>query len=112
MEQEEDTDVKIKLDDKHYLCSDKYNYWMTTECTSKEGKVFERTTQCYCKSIEDLLEATLRRKIGESEAQTLKELSGDIESAIKWMREVVGNLELGGLKDGCEQVSEFSNEDL
>lgn len=72
--------MKIKLDDKHYLNSDRYCYWITTEYKAKTGKSIERRVSGYHKRFEDAVDNYIDNAIKSSSACDIRELRADIES--------------------------------
>ena len=87
--------MRIKLDDKHYLCSDPYCYWITCEVTYKgrdgKEKTTDRRVSGYSRNFSEAVESFIEKKIKSSEASNLAELKDDIEqlksTVLKWRRE-------------------------
>ena len=79
--------MKIKLDDKRYLNSDKYCYWITSEYTiengNKAGSIVERRVSGYSPTLEGVINSYIDRHICSSDATTLKELDAEIKKLKK-----------------------------
>lgn len=88
--------MRIKLDDKHYLNSDKYCYWITVEVVMTKGKrvgqVDDRLVSGYARTFNEAIDSFLEYAVRESDATTLKELSKtirDLKAQIKKWKLVI-----------------------
>ena len=78
--------MKIKLDDKHYLNSDIYCYWITVEKASKNGKAYEQRVSGYFRRLEEAVDNYVDNRIRSSETESIKELTKlvkDIKRTVK-----------------------------
>ena len=75
--------MKIALDEKHWLNSDKYCYWITALVTpgekSKKKTPYEIRVSGYARTFEDAVESYLNKEIRRSEAESLQSLRQDIQ---------------------------------
>lgn len=75
--------VKIKLDDNHWLNSDTYCYWITCLVTpgkdSKKKKPYEVRVSGYVTTFEMAVESYIDRYANESTATSLNKLKQDIQ---------------------------------
>lgn len=75
--------MKIKLDDKHYLNSDKFCYWITCECKVEEGKtagaMYERRVSGYTATLELAVDSYINNHIRSLEVEKLTKLSEEIK---------------------------------
>lgn len=75
--------MKIELDKKHYLNSDKYCYWISCEYKTEKGKgagsVVERRVSGYMPTFKDAVESYIETKIKTSEAHEICKLKKEIE---------------------------------
>lgn len=55
--------MKLKLDDNHYLVSDGYDYWITVESISKNGKPYERRITGYCRTFSQAVDNYIDKRI-------------------------------------------------
>ena len=83
--------MKIALDEKHFLNSDQYSYWITclVTYTSKktgEEKTVERRVSGYTRNFIDAVNSFIENKIRSSEATELKQLKDEIQQLKKEVR--------------------------
>ena len=80
--------MRIKLDEKHYLNSDPYCYWISCEVKSENAKkkVYDKRVSGYCTTLESAVHSYIDRQIMSSEAETLKELAEDIRKLKKTVK--------------------------
>lgn len=78
--------MKIKLDDKHYLVSDQYSFWITRIVEPKDKKPYEKLVSGYHRSIEHLLDSFIDRQIRSSEAESIKALTKDVAALKKLVK--------------------------
>lgn len=80
--------MRIKLDEKHYLNSDPYCYWISCEAKSENAKkkVYDKRVSGYCTTLESAVHSYIDRQILSSEAETLKELAEDIKKLKKTVK--------------------------
>jgi hypothetical protein len=75
--------MKIKLDEKHYLNSDQYCYWITCEYEIEKGKgagsIAERRVSGYRQSFASAVDSFIERKIGGAEINDMKALARIVE---------------------------------
>lgn len=77
--------MKIALDDKHFLNSDRYCYWITCICESeneetKKKKKYERRVSGYLPTFEQAIEHFIDASVNESTATSLRKLKTDIQN--------------------------------
>jgi hypothetical protein len=82
--------MKIKLDEKHFLNSDQFCYWITCEVEGKKRSDYVKRVSGYHSTIDKTLRSYIDRNIRSSEAQTLEELTETIEA----LKETVGSWKL------------------
>lgn len=72
--------MKIKLDDKHFLNSDPYCYWITVLVENEKNpkKPYERRVSGYCNTIEDAFIDYIDKKIKSSNADKISKLCSQI----------------------------------
>lgn len=70
--------MKIKLDDKHWLNSDRYSYWITSLVDS-EKKKYERRVSGYQPTFGQAVESYIDYMVNESQATSLNKLKQDIQ---------------------------------
>ena len=83
--------MRIKLDDKHWLNSDQYCYWVTEEYEVKKGKragsIDERLVSGYRPTFASVVDSFIEKKIGGAEINDMKAL---VEIIGKLKKEVQG----------------------
>lgn len=83
--------MKIKLDDKHFLNSDQYCYWITCEYEIEKGKgagsIAERRVSGYRQTFAQAVDSFIEKKIGGAEINDYKML---VEIIGKLKKEVEG----------------------
>ena len=81
--------MRIKLDEKHYLNSDPYCYWISCEVKSENAKkkVYDKRVSGYCTTLESAVHSYIDRQIMSSEVESLKEL---VEEVMKLKKTVKG----------------------
>ena len=72
--------MKIQLDDKHYLNSDQYCYWVTVRYETKKGSEGERRCSGYTTTFEDAVSSFIEKKVLSSEAEKYEDLVKEIEA--------------------------------
>ena len=79
--------MKIALDEKHYLNSDQYCYWITCDVTykGKDGneKTVERRVSGYTRTFSDAVESYIENRIRTSEAAKIVELKDEVKKLKK-----------------------------
>ena len=79
--------MKIKLDEKHYLNSDQYCYWITCEYVIEKGKgagtVAERRVSGYRPTFAQAVDTFIEKKIGGAEIDNYKALVEIVEQLKK-----------------------------
>lgn len=76
--------MKIKLDDKHWLNSDRYSYWITAlvepeeDKNGKRKKPYERRVSGYLPTFGQAVESFIDYFVNESQAKSINKLSADI----------------------------------
>ncbi len=75
--------MKIKLDEKKYLNSDKYCLWITTLYADKTGKVSEKRISGYYQSFNKAVEDYIDKRVHSSEAEDIKALNKEIQELKK-----------------------------
>ncbi len=61
--------MKIQLDDKHFLNSDPYCYWITCVVKSKEGKPYEKRVSGYAATFGDAVNSFIEKTIKQSSSE-------------------------------------------
>lgn len=84
--------MKIKLDDKHYLNSDRFSCWITCEYTPEKkdgtlGKPTERRVSGYYRDFNEVVEDYIDKKINSSEALKISQLSKEIKKLKKTVKD-------------------------
>ena len=92
--------MKIQLDDKHYLNSDQYCYWITCTQESKNGKPYERRVSGYTDTFSSAVDSYIEKSIIGSESSEIKELCEKIEDLKREIREWKVNID-----EICRQTS-------
>lgn len=70
--------MKIKLDDKHWLNSDRYSYWITALVETENKKPYERRVSGYQPTFGQAVESFIDYFVSESQAKSITKLSEDI----------------------------------
>lgn len=82
--------VKIKLDDTHFLNSDSYCYWVTCLVQpgedSRKKKPYEIRVSGYLPTFEQAVESFINNSVNSSMATSLNKLKKDIENLKKEVR--------------------------
>ena len=78
--------MKIKLDDKHFLCSDQFCYWITTKVTTEKGTQHERNLFGYYPTAKMAIERFIEKQIMSSDAEYAAVLALEIEDLKKMVR--------------------------
>jgi hypothetical protein len=82
--------MKIKLDDKHYLNSDEYCYWITVEVITQDGKnagkPYEKRCSGYTATFEQAVDSFIEKKIKASQIEDFKKLVKTIKDLKKEVR--------------------------
>ena len=80
--------MRIKLDEKHYLNSDPYCYWISCEVKSENAKkkVYDKRVSGYCTTLESAVHSYIDRQIMSSEAESLKELVEEVRKLKKTVK--------------------------
>lgn len=71
--------MRIKLGEKHFLNSDKFQFWVTVEVVSENRNVYERNCTGYHRNFEGAIEDFIDRKVKDSDSASLKELMREVE---------------------------------
>lgn len=75
--------MKIKLDEKHYLNSDKFCYWITCDCKYEEGenkgKTYERRVSGYTVTIEQAVDSYINSHVRSLEVEKITKLAEEIK---------------------------------
>ena len=88
--------MRIKLDEKHYLNSDPFCYWISCEVKSeKTNKAYDKRVSGYCNTLEHAVHSYIDRQIMSSEAETLKELAEEVKKLKKTVKGWKVTLERG-----------------
>ena len=99
--------MKIKVG-RYYLCTDKWNIWITEEYIQEKGKhagdVQERNLTGYCWTFESALQTFRERTLGESEATTLAELLDTLQSVY----DAMDALDREAFEHGLKKLKEMS----
>lgn len=72
--------MKIKLDDKHYLNSDPYCYYITCVVQSKDGKPYEKRVSGYTATFNDAVSSYIERAVKRSVSEDIRLLRDEIEN--------------------------------
>lgn len=84
--------MRIELDEKHVLCSDKWCCWVMEKRVAEEtGNPYEVPATGYFHTFEQLIESELNQRVLESQATTLKGLAKDIKAAKKELKKWIEN---------------------
>lgn len=81
--------MKIKLDDKHYLNSDQYCYWITELITGKTDstrKPYERRCSGYTRTFSEAVDSFIEMKIKGSETSDFTNLVKEIDQLKKQVK--------------------------
>ena len=80
--------MRFKLDEKHYLNSDPYCYWISCEVKSENAKkkVYDKRVSGYCTTLESAVHSYIDRQIMSSEAESLKELVEEVRKLKKTVK--------------------------
>lgn len=80
--------MRIKLDEKHYLNSDPYCYWISCEVKSENAKkkVYDKRVSGYCTTLESAVHSYINRHIMSSEVKSLKELEEEVRKLKKTVK--------------------------
>lgn len=79
--------MRIKLDEKYYLNSDPFCYWISCEVKSeKTNKAYDKRVSGYCQTFEQAVESFINKAIRSSEADTLQHLFEEIAEIKKTVR--------------------------
>lgn len=79
--------MKIQLDDKHYLNSDPYCYWITCMVKSKDGNPYEKRVSGYTATFGDAVSSYIEKAVKQSVSEDIRLLREEIENL---KREVMG----------------------
>ena len=80
--------MKIPLGNGYALLSDPLNFWIVKERTAQEsGKKYDQVVSGYYNNLNDLIEHYIDRRVGSFDAESIKDLSKQIN---KLKREVKG----------------------
>lgn len=72
--------MKIQLDDKHYLNSDPYCYWITCMVKSKDGNPYEKRVSGYAATFSDAVSSYIEKAVKQSVSEDIRLLRDEIES--------------------------------
>ena len=72
--------MKIQLDDKHYLNSDPYCYWITCMVKSKDGNPYEKRVSGYTATFNDAVSSYIEKAVKQSVSEDIRLLRDEIES--------------------------------
>lgn len=73
--------MRIKLDDRHVLCSDKYCCWCMKEVEKEDGSgTYEIRVSGFHRNFEDLVESYLEKQVVGSDAESIKELAKELKA--------------------------------
>lgn len=82
--------MRIKLDDKHYLNSDQYCFWITAEYTAerKNGTVYTAERRCsgYTRTFSECVDSFIEKTIGGSEIKRFTDLAKEVEKLKKTVK--------------------------
>lgn len=75
--------MRIKLDDKYYLNSDKFCYWITCEYEIEKGKnagqVYERRVSGYTATLEQAVDSYINSHVRSLEVEKITKLAEEIK---------------------------------
>ena len=77
--------MRIKLDEKHYLNSDPYCYWISCEVKSENAKkkVYDKRVSGYYTTLEGAVHSYINRQIMSSEVKSRKERVEEVSNLKK-----------------------------
>ena len=85
--------MKIRLTDKHELNSDEYCCWIEEKRISKEGNEYGVRVTGYCSTVERLFADFANKAFMGSKAESIKDLSDDLEDLKAEMAAMAKGLE-------------------
>lgn len=85
--------MKIMLTDRHELNSDNYCCWIEEKRISKDGKEYGVRVTGYCSTVERLFADYANKAFMGSNAETIKDLSRDLEDLKTEMAAMAKGLE-------------------
>lgn len=86
--------MRIKLDDKHYLNSDQWCYWITVEIKSeKTNKEYEKRITGYCSKLEDIFCDYIDKKLKSDTIDSLRSLVDEVKTLKASMKEFAEAIE-------------------
>lgn len=86
--------MRIKLDEKHWLNSDTYSCWITSETISKNDKKIVRNVSGYYPTLTGAVESYVEKKIKSAEADKISKLNTQLKELKKEVRGWEENLKL------------------
>lgn len=72
--------MDIKLDDNHYLVSDKHCCWIETLVEPENKKPYRKRTSGYTATFEQVVESYIKEHINSSEATKITKLAKEIKA--------------------------------
>ncbi len=80
--------MRVQLDDKHFLCADKYCCWVMQEVEKKKGEpgTYEVRVTGYHRTFEELVEDYISSEFMAAEAETLQDLVKKLKALKKEVR--------------------------
>lgn len=71
--------MRVRLDDKHFLNSDQYCYWITTVVTPERGKPYERRVSGYTTTFRQVMGSYIEKALRTSETESYASLVAEVE---------------------------------
>lgn len=78
--------MEIKLDNKHYLCSDKHCCWIEEVYKGKDGNACRRLSSGYTANFEDAVMSYIKTHINRSDATKIIQLAKEVKALKKEVR--------------------------
>lgn len=78
--------MKIKLDDKHILCSEENCCWIVRIVTPEKSKPYEKRVSGYVPTFSMAVETYINKSINSLETTEIQQLKDKVDSLIKEVR--------------------------
>lgn len=79
--------MRVRLDEKHTLCSDEHCCWITQAVTPEGRKPYEKRVSGYVPTFQMAVESYVNKKINSSEAKEISQLASEVLALVQEVRQ-------------------------
>lgn len=78
--------MRVRLDEKHTLCSEEQCCWIMRTVTPKDKKPYEKRVSGYVPTFQMAVESYVNKKINSSKAEEISQLADEIDALVQEVR--------------------------